>query len=249
MSVRVGADAAEIARARFVALAPVGFEEIERGSEVELAAYTDACGEERIRRAFGSVESAPVEPGWEERWRDFHVGVTVAGLWIGPPWEEPPDDVPAMVVEPGRAFGTGAHPTTRACVELLARTGHGSVLDAGCGSGVLSLAAARLGLGPVVAVDVDEAAIEATRANAERNGLQLDVRRVDVLRDQLPAADLLLANIELGVVNALLLRFGGCAAVTSGYLAGDVPAAPGWSSEERVVLDGWAADLMRRVTV
>ena len=102
-------------------------------------------GEARIRDVFQRVESAPVEPCWEDRWRTFHHGVRIAGLWIGPPWELAPSGVPAVVIEPGRAFGTGAHPTTRACVELLARGERGSVLDAGCGSGVLAIAAAKLG--------------------------------------------------------------------------------------------------------
>jgi ribosomal protein L11 methyltransferase len=152
-------------------------------------------------------------------------------------------------VEPGRAFGTGAHATTQTCVELLAEADRGSVLDAGCGSGVLSLAAVRLGFGPIVAVDLDEAAVEATRANAVRNGIELEVRRLDVLRDELPCAGLLVANIELAAVVRLLRRYPGCAAITSGYLVDDEPQVDGWKSEKRLELDGWAADLLRRTTV
>lgn len=249
MSVRVAASEAEIARARFVELAPAGFEELETAGGVELAVYTDPAGEARVRRLYPGAESREQEPGWEERWREFHTGVRVGGLWIGPPWEEPAANAPAVVVEPGRAFGTGGHPTTRACVELLARTAPTSVLDAGCGSGVLSVAAARLGFGPIVAVDADEAAVEATRANARRNGVELDARRLDLLRDHLPGADLLVANIELAVVRALLARWHGTRAIASGYLAGERPEVKGWSSDERVELEGWAADRLCRTTV
>ena len=88
----------------------------------------------------------------------------------------------AVVVDPGRAFGTGAHPTTRACIELLARLDRGSLLDAGCGSGVVSVAAARLGFAPVVAVDVDEVAVEIARETARANGVEVHAFRADVLR-------------------------------------------------------------------
>src|SRR6266508_1864708 len=145
VSVRVAASDAEIARARVLVLVPEGFEEVDAGDELELVAYTDADGEERIRAAFGSVDSAPIEQGWEDRWREFHRSVRAGGVWIGPPWEKPPTDALAVVVEPGRAFGTGAHPTTRACVELLSRVEPVSLVDAGCGSGVLAIVAAKLG--------------------------------------------------------------------------------------------------------
>ena len=151
-------------------LAPAGFEEVDLGPHVELAVYTDAEGEDAIREAFDRVASEPVEPGWEDRWRSFHRPVRAGGLWIGPPWEQVPADGPAVVVDPGRAFGTGAHPTTRACIELLAELERGSVLDAGCGSGVIAVAAARLGFEPVFALDADPAAVEAAEATARRNG-------------------------------------------------------------------------------
>jgi ribosomal protein L11 methyltransferase len=115
---------------------------------------------------------------------------------------------------------------------------------------VLSLAASRLGFGPIVAVDLDPAAVEATQANARRNDIHLEVRPLDVLRDRLPAADLVVANIELAAVTALLRRFAGRVAITSGYLARERPEGPGWTHEGRVELDGWAADrLIRRTTV
>ena len=73
-----------------IQLFPEGFEEVDDGEDVELAAYTDAGGEERVWHAFGGVHAADVEAGWEERWRSFHKPVTVGSLWVGPPWETPP---------------------------------------------------------------------------------------------------------------------------------------------------------------
>ena len=70
----------------------------------------------------GCRVSLRVEPGWEDRWRSFHRPARAGGLWIGPPWEHPDPGEPAVVIDPGRAFGTGAHATTRLCVELMART-------------------------------------------------------------------------------------------------------------------------------
>lgn len=232
---------AEIARARILELAPRGFEEVECGDEVELAIYADELGEGTLRAAFEFVSSTEVEPGWDVRWREFHRPVHAGGLWIGPPWEVLPPGATGVVIDPGRAFGTGAHPTTRACVELLAAQERGSVLDAGCGSGVLAVAAARLGFGPVVAVDLDPVAVACTRENAARNSVVLDVRLADVLRDELPASDVVVANIELVAVDTLLSRLSARRAITSGYLVGEVPAASGWSVRDSMELDGWAA--------
>lgn len=148
------------------------------------------------------------------------------------------------MIDPGRAFGTGAHPTTRLTLELLQELEAGSLVDVGCGSGVLSIAAAKLGFGPVVAIDVDEAAIEATLANAHVNGVEVTARRADALIDQLPPARFVVANIALDVVECLLPRLGAERAVTSGYLEGDEPRIEGWHLIARRASDGWAADLL-----
>jgi ribosomal protein L11 methyltransferase len=241
----VPAAEAEIARARMLLLEPAGFEEIDVGTDVELAVYVDAEGEERVRAEFGDARATSVEPGWEERWRAFHRPVRVAGLWIGPPWGKPPPGEPTVVVDPGRAFGTGAHPTTRASIELLARAARGSVLDAGCGSGVLAVAAARLGFGPVYAVDDDPLAVQAAERTATENGVHVDVRAADVLVDRLPRVDLLVANIELRAVEALLGRRPASTAITSGYLSQELPATAIFEHVERLELEGWAADRFR----
>lgn len=93
-------------------------------------------------------------------------------LWIVPSWHETPDPGAInLILDPGMAFGTGSHPTTRLCLEWLERTVQPgcSVLDYGCGSGILAIAAARLGAAHVAGVDIDPQAVEAARANAERN--------------------------------------------------------------------------------
>lgn len=197
-----------------------------------------------LRAAYPGAAAETVEPGWEERWKEFHRPAVVAGLWIGPPWIAPPAGAPTVVVDPGRAFGTGAHPTTRASIELLDRVERGSLLDAGCGSGVVAVAAARLGFGPVLGVDVDPVAVEVAAETARANGVDVDFRVADVLADALPAADIVVANIELRVVERLLERAPARVAVTSGYLASERPAVAGWDALERVEVDGWAADVL-----
>jgi ribosomal protein L11 methyltransferase len=243
VSVTVPRERAEQARAVMLGLFPEGFEEADEGGGVELAAYTNAAGEERIWHAFGAASGRDIDEDWPERWRAFHRPVVAGGLWIGPPWEEPPVTLPAVVIDPGRAFGTGAHPTTRLCVELLAGQEPGSLLDIGCGSGVLSIAAARLGFGPVVAVDVDPVAVEVTRANAAANGVEVDALVLDAVEEELPPAAIAVANIAPEPVLAIGGRLHTERAITSGYLSSDEPGLPGFRRTQRVELDGWAADL------
>jgi ribosomal protein L11 methyltransferase len=227
-------------------LCPEGFEEVETAGEVELVAYVDGRGEERLRRALPDARASDVALGWEDAWRAFHRPVAIGPLWVGPPWETPRPGAVAVVIDPGQAFGTGAHPTTRLCLELLLAEPPGAAADLGCGSGVLAIAAARLGFAPVVAVDADPAAVDAARANARANGVRLDVRRADVLCDPLPAAPLVLANLEPGLVEALAPRLDARTLIASGYLAADDPAPAGWRRAARRELDGWAADRFLR---
>jgi ribosomal protein L11 methyltransferase len=232
----------EEARARLLDLHPEGFEE----GEGELVVYTDAVGEERLRSAFADVSARTVEPGWEERWREFHRPVWIGPLWIGPPWEHPPPDAVGVVVDPGRAFGTGSHPTTRLCLELLLELDRGSLLDIGCGSGVLSVAAAKLGFAPVLAIDREAAAVEAARRNAAANEVTIEVRRCDALATELPAADVALANIDLASVEALAPSLDAARLVTAGYFHSRRPQATGYAHRERRIDGGWAADLFER---
>jgi ribosomal protein L11 methyltransferase len=187
---------------------------------------------------FDVVEVDDVVEGWEDGWRAFHRGVRVGRLWVGPPWEEPAADVTPVVIDPGRAFGTGAHATTRLCLELLQDVEPTSLLDVGCGSGVLSVAAAKLGFAPVYAVDIDDVSLETTTANAAANGVSVDVGA------ELRPAALAVMNIALDVVERMLPELPVERAITSGYLERDEPQIDRWHRLERRVRDGWAADLL-----
>ena len=146
------------------------------------------------------VRGEEVPDDWAERWKRFHVPILVGGrIYVRPPWEQPAvrPGVTEVVIDPGPAFGTGSHPTTRMCLELmLSLEPRGSFADLGCGSGVLAIAAAKLGYSPVAAFDSDAAAIEATRANARDNGVTLDrIERWDLRRDSPPPAHTVVANL------------------------------------------------------
>jgi len=210
-----------------------------RSDLLELAAYTD--GEPPPGTL---VED--VEPGWEDRWREFHRPVRVGPFWIGPPWERPPSDVVPVVIDPGRAFGTGAHPTTQLCVELVAELEPTSLLDVGCGSGVIAITAATLGFAPVHAVDVDPSSVDATRRNATANGVTLESSVLDVEVDALPSTQLAVANISLPRVETVLRRVTADVVIASGYLAGDEPDTGTYRRLRRHVREGWAADVFER---
>jgi ribosomal protein L11 methyltransferase len=227
-----------------IELFPEGFEEAEGSGDIELVAYTDSSGEERLWHAFGGITHvAEVEAGWEERWRSFHRPVTVGPLWVGPPWEEPPPGSKTIVIDPGRAFGTGAHATTRLCLELLLELPRGPLLDVGCGSGVLAIAAAKLGFAPVVALDVDPLAIEATTANATANGVDVETQLRDAADEPLPAAATAVANISLAAALELAPRLVCDRLVTSGYLVSDPIELPAYRRLRRLDGEGWAADV------
>ena len=209
------------------------------------AVYTDDAGERVLGGRFEVTASSFAE-GWEEAWREFHHGVEVGQFWVGPPWEEATDGVIAIVIDPGRAFGTGAHATTRLSLDLLQELDPASLLDVGCGSGVLSIAAAKLGFEPIVAVDNEQDAVDIALANARANGVEIGAYRADALTDELPAADVVVANVALDVVEALLPRLDARLAVTSGYLERDELRVPGWRRVDRRDREGWAADLFER---
>jgi ribosomal protein L11 methyltransferase len=241
VSVRVSLDAAEVARAEWLERFPGGFEERELQHELELVAYVDA-----VPAALASAEIEDVPADWEQRWRVFHRGVSVGGLWIGPPWERPPAALIPVVIDPGRAFGTGAHPTTRLCIEWLLELDRASLLDVGCGSGVIAIAAAKLGFGPVAALDHDPAAVDATERNARANGVELTVHEVDALRAPLPEAEVAVANIAADAVRALALSVGARTLVTSGYYADAAFALEAFEHAGRRTAEDWVADLWRR---
>ena len=224
-------------------LFPAGFEEVEASDGVELVAYTDPGGEERLWHAFGGARAEDVAADWRDRWKSFHRPVRIGPLWIGPPWVDPPPDGTTVVIEPGRAFGTGAHPTTQLCLELLLELEPGSAVDLGCGSGVLSVVAAKLGFDPVLALDSDEHAVAATRANAEANGVDVTASTGDVFRVDVPQTDLAIANITRPTLEALAPRLRARRLVGSGYLPTDETALDGFRHIRRINRDSWAADL------
>jgi ribosomal protein L11 methyltransferase len=226
-----------------VELFPAGFEEVELDADLELAAYGDAGAEERFWHIFGPGSVVEVDQGWEEAWKQFHQPVRIGQLWVGPPWEEPDEDSVPVVIDPGRAFGTGAHATTRLCLELLVERPRTSVVDLGCGSGVLAVAAAKLGFAPVFALDVDPLAVSAAGENARKNEVEVDVRRGDVFAAELPPVELALANLTLEAVKRVGARFNVGELIASGYLASERPTLAGWKTVDRRAAEGWAADL------
>jgi ribosomal protein L11 methyltransferase len=183
------------------------------GDAVELdfwlpSRVADAEGVERALGARGidaRVTTAPEDDGWRDAMRRFHRPVTVAGtLVVRPPWTDARPGFVDVVIDPGMAFGTAQHGTTRACLAMLcALPRGGAVLDAGCGTGVLAIAARRLGHDPVTAIDSDPLAVEATLANARANGVGLTVARRTIGADRLPAAAIILANLTLTALTVL----------------------------------------------
>lgn len=243
----MAAERAEEARAVLIEVFPEGFEEAAVPGGIEFAAYTKAGGEERLWQVFGPGVATDVDAGWGEAWKRFHRPIAVGPLWVGPPWETPDPGLIPVVVDPGQAFGTGAHPTTRLCLEHLVAHEPVALLDLGCGSGVLAIAAAKLGYSPVIALDLDEAAVEAARANADANGVAFEIRLADVLADPLPVTGVVLANIALEPVEQVAGRLRADELVASGYLVSDEPGLDGWELRERRELKGWAADRFVRV--
>ena len=218
LAVRVRRAEAELVLAELLELAPGGVEEVDVDTAtVEYAVY-GAPGElpelPDLRAAAGAalidVSTSEVADDWADRWREFHRPLVLGDrLCVRPPWEAPQGTALDLVIDPGRAFGTGAHATTRLCLELLLdlpAPGPGglgemnsagpAVIDLGCGSGVLAIAAAKLGWPGVLALDYDQLCIDATVENAERNGVELlGVQRFDLREDDLPPARLVLANL------------------------------------------------------
>jgi len=274
LAVRCSPGQAELVLAELTVLAPNGVEEERGPGFVEYAIYggegeLPELGEIDAAVGGGRVEvsSTEVPDDWADRWKDFHKPLLVAGrLWLRPSWEEPRAGAVDLVVDPGRAFGTGAHPTTRLCLELLAALeaggeAEGPLVDLGCGSGVLAIAAAKLGWEPVLGYDHSADAIEATAANAAANGVELGLERIN-LRERLPAlAPTVLANMTAPILLAVADQWGGAdggrgdpvsALVLSGLLPPECDAvaaafAPvGLEEAERRREGDWAALLLRR---
>lgn len=158
--------------------------------------------------ALVDVRSEEIADDWEDRWRSFHRSLVIDGrLAVRPPWEAEQGTWLEVVIDPGQAFGTGSHPSTRLCLDfLLSLEPTGGLVDLGCGSGVLAITAAKLGWDPVLGLDLDPAAVDATRENAARNDVDLEARRFDLRVDPLPAAPTLVANLLEPLLVALAKR-------------------------------------------
>jgi ribosomal protein L11 methyltransferase len=214
LAVRVKREDADVVLAELLDLAPGGVEEadVDGGAIVEYAVY-GAPGElpdlPNVEAAVGGalveVATTEVADDWADRWRQFHRPIEVGGrLYVRPPWEPARDGLMDLVIDPGQAFGTGAHHTTRLCLELLVAEAlpedpsppARAVMDLGCGSGVLAIAAAKLGWSPVAGVDHELESVRATAENAVANGVSVDAERFDLIRGgPAPTAPLVLANL------------------------------------------------------
>ncbi len=199
LAIRCRPEQADLVLGELAALAPNGFEEEQGADYVEYAIY-GAEGElpdlGRLEAATGEglveVQASEIPDDWADRWKDFHKPLLIGErVWVRPSWCEPREGALDVVIDPGRAFGTGAHATTRMCIEALTENGGeaaGALTDLGTGSGVLAIAAAKLGWAPVTGYDHEAAALEATAANAAANGVELELCRVN-LRETLPPLD------------------------------------------------------------
>src|SRR5215204_4516303 len=208
LAVRCAPEYAENVLANLLELAPNGVEEERGPGFVEYAIYgppgeVPELGELQAAAGGGLVDvtTTSVPDDWADRWADFHRPIEVAGrIGIRPSWWDPQEGLTDVVVDPGRAFGTGGHPTTRLSLALLveleeAGEGAGPIADWGTGSGVLAIAAAKLGWGPVTGCDREEASLETAAANAEANGVKLALERVDVREQLPPVAPTVVANL------------------------------------------------------
>jgi ribosomal protein L11 methyltransferase len=280
LALRVRRAQAEVVLAELLDLAPGGVEEVDRGPVVEYAVY-GAPGElpelPALEAAAGGalveVATTEVADDWRERWREFHRPVSVGErLYVRPPWEPPGPTGLDVVVDPGAAFGTGAHATTRLCLELLVELAEGrapaageapagarrdlaALADLGCGSGVLAIAAAKLGWSPVLAVDHEPAAVEAARANAAANRVEVEARRVDLRREPPPTAPTTVANLAAPLLRELAPRLPEPlprVLIASGVLAADADSVAraladrGLTERERRAAGDWVALVLAR---
>jgi ribosomal protein L11 methyltransferase len=267
LALRVRRADAEVVLAELLELAPNGVEETDEGEVVEYAVY-GAPGElpalpdlrAAAGEAFVDLTTEEIPDDWFDGWRRFHRPVEIGGrLRVRPPWDSspPPRGVQDIEIDPGQAFGTGSHHTTKLCLELMLELEPaGPFADLGCGSGVLAIAAAKLGFAPVAAVDHELPAVAAASENARANGVQLTVARCDLRRDELPAAATIVANLLRPLLLIVAERLdpdaGPRTLIASGLLreeTGEVSAAfaaRGLTERDRREAGEWATLLLRQ---
>jgi ribosomal protein L11 methyltransferase len=216
LAVRCAPEQADLVLAELTVLAPNGVEEERGPGYVEYAIYggegeLPELGELDAAVGGGRVEVSATEipDDWADRWRDFHKPLLVGGrLWLRPSWEQPREGTVDLVVDPGQAFGTGAHPTTRLCLQFLleleaAGGAGGPLTDLGTGSGVLAIAAAKLGWSPVEGYDHELPALEATAANATANEVSVALQRKNLRESLPPLAPTVVANMTSPILLAV----------------------------------------------
>jgi ribosomal protein L11 methyltransferase len=201
LGIRVRAEEAETALANLLPLLGAGAEETDLGGSVEYAIYLPE-GElpppDAIRGLGGDAVlgtiTEPVPEDWERRYLAHLRRVEVGALTIRPPWVEgAPSDI---VIDPATSFGAGTHESTRLCLRLLQDAEPGGPLcDWGAGTGVLAIAAARLGWAPVTALELEPEALAVIEANAAANGVSVDARTADLRQDPIPWAPFAVANL------------------------------------------------------
>jgi ribosomal protein L11 methyltransferase len=270
LGIRVRRERAEIALAALLPVLGAGAEEREPGGDaVEYAIYAPRAelpSLPDLRALAGDalidVTLTDVPPGWERRWHEYLQPVEVAAgarrLRIRPPWRPAGGHADALelVIDPGDLFGAGGHPTTQLCLELLlASDPHGPLCDWGAGSGVLAIAAARLGFGPVDAVEVMPDGLEAITRNAAANGVQVRTHWSNLAATPAPWAPTVTANLTLELLVAIasdVLERAPERLIASGVLAEHADAvaeafAPhGLRESERRVRGEWAGVLLDR---
>ena len=269
LAVRCEPEYGERVLANLLELAPNGVEEERGPGWVEFAIYgppgeVPELGELQAAAGGSLVEvtTTSVPDDWADRWADFHRPIEVGGrIGVRPSWWDARDGLVDVVIDPGRAFGTGGHPTTRLCLGLLVDLEEdgeaaGPLADWGTGSGVLAIAAAKLGWSPITACDREPASVEAAVANAEANGVALAIERIDVREDAPPAAPTAVANLTANLLRDCAQHLGAgdgapATLVCSGMLeteADGVAAAfapAGLEETERRTEGEWAALLLR----
>ncbi|HSK49225.1 MAG TPA: 50S ribosomal protein L11 methyltransferase [Solirubrobacterales bacterium] len=241
LAVRCSPEQADLVLAELTVLAPNGVEEERGPGYVEYAIYggegeLPELGDLDAAVGEGMVEVSATEvpDDWADRWRDFHKPLLVGDrLWLRPSWEPPRENAIDLVVDPGQAFGTGAHPTTRLCLEYLLELekegeAEGPLTDLGAGSGVLAIAAAKLGWNPVSGYDHEGPAIEAAAANAEANGVELSLERMNLREHLPPLAPTVVANMTAPVLKEIanLMRVRGVERGSGGASQAVAPTDP-----------------------
>jgi ribosomal protein L11 methyltransferase len=237
---------------------PVGVHDLElrmRGETVPaLAVLTAALGPLRHE-----IREHEVSDDWRERrLAEYSSDVIGDRIVVRPPWAPSPDPgLIDVVLAESSAFGSGMHPTTRACLELLLELEPGgSFADLGCGSGVLAIVAARLGWGPIVAVDVQPLSVQTARENAERNGAEIEIDVADLLLVPAPTADGFAANVPAAVHSSVVSGWGSAApdvGLISGFGEAEADAVidgyerRGLRERRRLAREGWVAAEVRRV--